>query len=138
MSDLRRLQVAFAFHMTREVLEVDSVVHPQEVRFLERAFPEETLRELGFVDADGRPTPALAEAAEAALLELPERLTLGEKLALLESLVEASAADGQLAAEEADALAAAARMLGIPADSWADHVAGLLASGALVRDASGE
>ncbi len=137
MSELHRLQVAFAYHMARQVLEVDDEFLAREQSFLDQAFSPRLMRDLGFFDAENRPTAALAETAELALIELPERLTLGEKLSTMEQLVEASAADGVLRAEEVDALAAAARMLGVPDQAWQEHVGALLSSGRLSRDPSG-
>ncbi|MCB9684176.1 MAG: hypothetical protein H6738_00495 [Alphaproteobacteria bacterium] len=136
-TDHRRLQLAFAYHMARQILEVDEEFLAGEQRFLDQQFPPDLMRELGFFDAADQPLPALAEAANEAISLLPDLLTLGEKLSMMEQLVEASAADGVLAAEEVDALAAAAAMLEIPNDTWQEHVENLVSSGRLSRDQSG-
>lgn len=137
MADVRRLQVAFAYHMVRQVLEVDADFALREQGFLEQHFPQASLRALGFLDDRGSPTAELEEACHQALVELPDLLTLGEKLSIMEQLVSATAADGVLAPEEVDALSAAARMLRVPEDVWVEHVEGLLDSGELRRDTSG-
>lgn len=135
--DHRRLQLAFAYHMARQILEVDAEFLAREQSFLDQHFPPDLMRALGFFDERNAPLPAIAEAANEAISLLPDLLTLGEKLSMMEQLVEASAADGVLAAEEVDALAAAAAMLEIPNETWQEHVELLVSSGRLARDQSG-
>jgi hypothetical protein len=135
--DVRRLQVAFTYHLLLEVVGSDGHVDGAELDYLEQVFPIDGLRGFGFVDGAGRLTPAFEEARDLALIELPERLTLGEKLGIVEIVAEASAADGVLTAEEADTLAAVARMLAIPDRAWRDHLDGMLRSGRLRRDGTG-
>ena len=135
--DLLRLQLAFAYHMIEQVIGSDAETEREELRYLAEVFPPELLRDLGYEDADGARTEAFREARDLSLVELPERLTDGEKLGLLDLLVGASAADGVLTAEEADALGAAARILGIPDATWREHLAALLGSGRVRRDGSG-
>jgi hypothetical protein len=109
-------------------------VEAEELAFVEDAFPLDALRGFGFVDGAGRLTAAFDEARDLALVELPDRLTAGEKLALLERLTEATAADGVLTAEEFDALSAAARTLALASDQWRDHMDALLAGGRVRRE----
>lgn len=134
---LRRLQVAFTYHLLLELVGSDGHVDGSELDYLERLFPIDDLRAFGFVDGGGRLTAAFEECRDLALLELPDRLTLGEKLGILEIVAEASAADGVLTPEEADTLAAAAAMLAIPDRDWRDHVDGMLRGGRLRRDGTG-
>lgn len=136
--DHRRLQLAFAYHMARQIVTADQEFLAREQTFLDDQFPPDLMRALGFFDANHQPTPVLAETANEAISLLPDLLTLGEKLSVMEQLVQASAADGLLAPEEVDALAAAAAMLEIPDATWQDHVESLLKSGSLARDPSGE
>lgn len=84
---------------------------------------------MGLVDERGVETPRFTEWRDRALLELPERLTLGEKLALLEGLLDAVAADGELQPAEVEALAASAAMLGVAEVDWRPLVADLERSG---------
>lgn len=131
--ELMRLQLAFAYHMIEEVIRSDADLEGAETDYLAEVFPRTLLRDLGFEDAQGRRTEAFAEARDLALVVLPERLTDGEKLGLLDLLVGASAADGVLTAEEADALAAGARMLGVPESSVVERIDALLGSGGVRR-----
>lgn len=135
--DLQRLQLAFAYHMIREVVGADAELVQEELDYLDAVFPKALLRKLGFIDGSDQLTPAFEEARDAALYELPDRLTLGEKLGLVELLVGASAADGLLTAEEVDALAASAGMLGVPTEAWSDHLEQLLKQGGVRRDEAG-
>jgi uncharacterized tellurite resistance protein B-like protein len=134
--DVRRLQVAFTYHLLLEVVGSDGHVDGAELDYLQRIFPIDDLEAFGFVDGDGRLTDAFEEARDLALIELPDRLTLGEKLGVVEIVAEATAADGVLTPEEADTLAAVARILGIPAGEWHTHLDGMFVSGRLRRDAT--
>ena len=134
---LEALQLAFAYHMVEQIIGSDEDLDPTELRYLDEVFPPSLMREHGFVDPDGYTTAAFEEARDVALLELPARLTPGEKLALVEILVGAAAADGVLAAEEVDVLHGAARMLGLDDRAWGEHLQGLIASGRVHRDDAG-
>jgi hypothetical protein len=135
--EVRRLQVAFTYHLLLEVVGSDGHVDGAELDYLEQVFPIDGLRSFGFVDGTGRLTRAFEEARDLALVDLPDVLTLGEKLGIVEIVAEASAADGLLTPEEADMLAAVARMLAIPDRAWREHLDGLLRSGRLRRDGTG-
>lgn len=132
--DLQRLQLAFAYHMIEQVIGSDADLHGEEVAYLSDVFPRELLARLHFLDEAGSRTAAFDEARDLALVELPERLTAGEKLGLVELLVGAAAADGVLTAEEVDALSAAARMLGLDDAAWSEHLDGLLGGGRIRRE----
>ena len=132
--DLQRLQLAFAYHMIEQVIGSDADLHGEEVAYLSDVFPRELLARLDFVDEAGTRTAAFDEARDLALVELPERLTLGEKLGLIELLVGACAADGLLTAQEVDALSATARMLGVGDAAWSEHLDELLEGGGIRRD----
>lgn len=134
---LAQLQLAFAYHVVLELIRADANVDGTELAFLEDRFPRHDLRACGLVDADGALVEQFAEVVQTALCELPERLTVGEKLALVEIVAGASAADGLLVPEEADALAAVARMLGVDDRQWLEHLEGLIAAGRLRRDDAG-
>ena len=132
--DLQRLQLAFAYHMIEQVIGSDADLDGEEGAYLSEVFPRELLARLGFVDATGARTESFDEARDEALVELPERLTVGEKLGLVELLVGAAAADGLLTAQEVDAVSAAARMLGVGDAAWSEHLDGLLSGGGIRRD----
>jgi uncharacterized tellurite resistance protein B-like protein len=135
--DLMRLQLAFTLHMAQQVLGSDQNVTETERSWLRDRFPAEMLAQTGFLDADGHLTAAFEEARDDALMVLPEQLPMAGKWQILEDLVQAAAADGILAAEESDALAHTARLLGMSDQDWADHVESLFAAGTLRRDGCG-
>jgi hypothetical protein len=126
-------KLAFTWHMAREIVVADSETRDAELAWLDARCPPALLREVGFLD-DAGPTELFVDALGRAVVELPDRLTPGEKLALLEGLVDVTAADGVLAAEEMDALAAAARMLGVEEAAWTGLVEEALAAGQLQTD----
>jgi hypothetical protein len=131
--DLQRLQLAFAYHMIEQVIGSDAELDAEELTYLAEVFPPDLLIRLEFLDGAGARTAAFDEARDLALVELPERLTLGEKLALVELLVGAAASDGVLTAQEVDALSAAARMLAVPDVAWEGHLDALLSAGGIRR-----
>ena len=132
--DLQRLQLAFAYHMIEQVIGSDADLDGEETAYLSEVFPPELLTRLGFLDGTGERTSDFDEARDLALVELPERLTLGEKLGLIELLVGAAAADGLLTAQEVDALSATARMLGVSDAAWAEHLDSLFTVGGIRRE----
>ena len=120
--DLDLLQLAFAWHAVSEVVRADTELARSELRWVAARFPETRLRDAGLVDADGRVTPTFATTRDRALARLPDELTAGQKLTLLETIADASAADGVLTPEEADAVARFARVLGLADQVWLDHL----------------
>lgn len=133
-SDLTRLKLAFTLHMVEQIFGADAEVVASERAFLHDTFPPDLLATCGFRDASGQPTAAYEEARDSALFELPDRLTPGEKMQVLEVLVDATAADGVLNAEETLALAHAATLLGLPDVAWQEHMQELEAAGRVRRD----
>lgn len=136
--DLLRLQLAFTLHMADQILGSDAHIDDAERSWLHDRFPAAMLRETGFVDADGNLTGAYEEARDEALVALPEELPASGKWQIMEDLVNAAAADGILAAEEAQAIAHAALLLGVSDDDWSQHLAELEAAGTLKRDGCAE
>jgi uncharacterized tellurite resistance protein B-like protein len=134
--DLQHQKLAWTLHMVRQIIGADAHVDPTELEFLRDRFPVELLTDCGFGDPND-PSTRYLEARDTAQVELADRLPLGEKLQLLEILVDAAAADGVLQAEEADALHAAAHMLGVDDSAWREHLEQLLASGSITRDDCG-
>lgn len=135
-ADLESLQLAFAYHVVCEVIGADATIDPAELAWIHAMFPFDRLLERGLVDRHGKVTPLLDELRHQALIELPERLSADQKLSLVRIVAHASAADGVLAPEEADTIAAVARMLGVPDRLWLSMIDDLLRSGMITRDAT--
>ena len=135
--DLPLLQLAFTVHMAEQIFGSDLDVDEQEAAWLADTFPLSVMQEAGLVDDAGARTPRYEELRDRAVVELPDALDEVHKLAVLEVLVGAAAADGVLCAEESMALAHAAQLLGVPHDHWVGHLDELLASGAIQRDDAG-
>ncbi|MCB9682419.1 MAG: hypothetical protein H6733_13210 [Alphaproteobacteria bacterium] len=121
--ELPHLELAFAYHVIQQVVGADGVVGDAELRFVEERFPPAVLRSAGFKDARGRFTDRYEEALGDALLELPVRLPMDARLVLIDLFLDASLADDDHGAAEAVHAARAARLLGIPDDVLAAHVA---------------
>lgn len=135
--DLDDLQLAFAYHLAVELVSVDEAVETPELAFLGETFSRERLVAAGLVDPAGHVTPKFHECRDRALVELPGALDEDAKLRLIGVVADASAADGVLSPEEADALSAVARILQIDDRRWLDHVEAMIATGRLRRDATG-
>ena len=135
--DLPRLKLAFAYHVITELVRADGQISDREVAFITATFPGTDLARAGFVDVEGRMTQTFVEARDRALVELQDRLSEGDKLVLIQQIADASAADGVLMPEEADALSAIAAILGVADRLWLDHLEGLIAGGTLRRDETG-
>jgi uncharacterized tellurite resistance protein B-like protein len=126
---LEDLLLAFSFHMARQIVAADEATESAELTWLAERFPSALLRGAGFLDDAGADTDRFVELRERALVELPERLTLGEKLAVVEGLLEAIAADGLLKPEELDAIRSVADMLGVDAADWRPLLGDLFGTG---------
>jgi uncharacterized tellurite resistance protein B-like protein len=136
--DLLRLQLAFTLHMADQILGADAEIADEERSWLHERFPPEMLESTGFLDDQGKLTHAYEEARDEALIALPDELPASGKWQIMEDLVNAAAADGLLAAEESDALAHAAALLGVSDQDWSQHLEELFAAGTLKRDGCGE
>jgi len=135
---LLRLQLAFTLHMADQILGADAEIADEERTWLHERFPPEMLASTGFIDEHGHLTHAYEEARDEALIVLPDELPASGKWQIMEDLVHAAAADGLLVAEESDALAHAALLLGVSDRDWAQHLEELFAAGTLKRDGCGE
>ena len=129
--ELPLLQLAFVYHLVNQLIGIDGQVDESELDFLEQTFPRELMEDYNFIDARGNFTQTFEDARDLALVVLPERLTAGERLALMDVLIEASASDGVLEPEEGKILDAAAAMLQIETGIWIDHLDHLLETGTL-------
>ncbi len=132
--DLLPLQLAFTLHMADQILGADAEIADSERSWLHDRFPPEMLVATGFLDDHGNLTAAYEEARDEALVTLPEELPASGKWQIMEDLVHAAAADGVLAATEADALGHAAQLLGVSDADWAQHIEELFAAGTLKRE----
>lgn len=116
--DIERLQLAFAWHLSQQVVDADGLVHPAESEFLDRHFPREKLAAHGLIDDQGRFTDAFGEAVEQALTVLPGALSIDDKRRLMGILAEAARAEGHTAEAESNVLIVAARILGLRPDEF--------------------
>ena len=132
--DLQRLMLAFTLHMVREVLGADAVFTPEEIRFLHENFPEDLLVDCGFLSDSGHTTDAFEADRNLALVELPDMLTLDEKLTLIELLLRASAADTILQQEEQQVLYDAADALGVSRVVLDEQITQWLLAGRITMD----
>lgn len=120
--DTEALKLAFSYHALEQIIAADGVLEPEEAAFLEQTFPRALMLESGFIDDVGGKTPLYADALDEALIELPDRLTLGEKLCIVELFVDATIADGVFRHSESEVLQQAAIMLGVTTDEWSQHL----------------
>ncbi|MEQ1505784.1 MAG: TerB family tellurite resistance protein [Myxococcota bacterium] len=107
------LALAFQLHVADLVTSADLATTDNEQAAFDRNFPRETLLAAGFVDPDGARTPRLYDAAVEALATLPARLTVDQKLTLLDACWRIAVADRALRLGEGAVLLMAARLLGL-------------------------
>lgn len=120
--DLDVLRTVFAYHVVTEVIGADGVKTAEELTFLHRRWPRETLAKMGLVDAAGSLNATFHSALAKALDELPDLLGDEEKLALIETFWDASLADGHQDRNESAAVARAADLLKVPGHAWMSHL----------------
>lgn len=128
---LDELRLAFTFHITNQILESDGVVVPAEIRFLKRTFPHELFERSRFVDNEGRYTQRWQDALGEALLELPVRLSVDERLDLLEGFYSAAISDGGTQYIEGNILIRAARLLGLKPSQFTARVERMFGTGSI-------
>jgi uncharacterized tellurite resistance protein B-like protein len=120
--DLTRWKTAFAMFIAKLVVDADGIVDFGELKLLSQVFPDEELRALGFLDAEGGSTQAYKDAYLEAMRELPNRLSLDEKLELVSVFHRTSMADGELMQAELLVMREAAEVLGIPLSVLSKHL----------------
>ncbi len=120
--DTEALKLAFSYHALEQIIAADGILEPEELEFLKGTFPDDLMREAGYFDENGERTPRYHHALDEALIELPDRLTLGEKLCIVELFVDATIADGVFRHVESQVLQQAAIMLGVTTDEWSTHL----------------
>ena len=107
------LELALTWHLTRELLDADLNLDPQEAQFLADRFPQSTLQAAGFVHEDGAPTDRFQAVLAEALVVLPERMSEDDKAVILRMLFSASLVDDDFHRQEGHVLAKAAQLLGL-------------------------
>ena len=120
-----RMKVAFAVFVAKLIVDADGIVDFGELKLLAQVFPDELLRTLGFLDDAGGFTRDYRDAYTDAMEQLPNRLDLDEKLALITIFHRASTADGELIQAELLVIREAAEVLGIPLSILSTHRDGL-------------
>ena len=110
------LSLAFSYHVVNRIMEADGIVMPSEARFIKAFFPEELLKNSGFVRADGSYTERYQTALGEALLRLPDELSDDQKKELVSTLKQAALADSHLENKEQLAVEHACSLLGIRVD----------------------
>lgn len=124
-SPLDRMRLAFAVFVAKLIVDADGIVDFGELKLLSQVFPDELLREVGFLDEGGGLTTDYRDAYTRAMRELPHQLDLDGKLELVTVFHRTSVADGELIQAELLVLREAAEVLGIPLAVLSKHLDGL-------------
>lgn len=121
--DLERLKLAFAVSIAKSVVDADDRTDHAEFQLFGQIFPRTLLRDHGFLDEDGRFTPALEQAFAEARATLPAALSPEEKLDVLTIFYGASVADDELDSRELAIVREAAQLLGVSVGTLSAHLA---------------
>lgn len=117
------LQIAFAFYFTRMVMHADEVLHPFEIEFMNRLFGPRVMLGCGYITPDGSGlTDRFELAVQTAIHSLGDALGQGEKLAIVDILIKACEADGEVDPRETTVVLQAARALGLAEDEVIAYV----------------
>ncbi len=122
---LDALKVAFAAFVAKLIVDADGIVDFGELKLMSQVFPDDLLRELGFLDEGGGFTQTYKEAYVEAIRVLPNRLGKGAKLELISLFHRAAWADGELLQAELLVLREAGEVLGVPLPILSEHLEGL-------------
>jgi len=123
--DLEVAKLVFCRHTMLRLARVDAVLLPEERRLLDEICPPDVLRDRGLMAEDGTLTAAYVEHLERARRELPVRLALADKLALITRFVDMAVIDGDLHHDEGVLLLEAATALGVDPEDFDTHLDGL-------------
>lgn len=115
-SDPELLTFVFTFHVVDRILNADGRLEGSEIDWLVDLFPHDSLYDRGLIDDDDALTERYDELLEEALAHLPEHLNDDAKAALIQTFFESALADGSYEPREAQMIAYACQLLGIPAD----------------------
>ena len=110
--DLVQLELAFSYHIVTQIMDADGTLTPAEMRFIEERFPADVLQASGFVGPDGEFTQRWHNACGEALMELPMQPE-ADRIRLLQSVFQATLADGRFERPEGEVLLRAGRLLGL-------------------------
>ena len=118
---LFRMKYAFAYHIVHQVLGESPQLSPEEQAFIDEQFPPELLKVLSIDDPDER--KALFDRAST---ELPQRMTVEERLELVGMFFAASSLSGEMLFQEFSILTVAAEFLEVPLDLMTSYIDQLL------------
>lgn len=123
--DLELAKLAFTRHTMQRLARVDAKLLPEERALLDEVCPPDHLRDRGLMAEDGTLTAAFVEALDHARRELPQELSLAEKLAMITRFVDMAVIDGDLHHAEGRLLLEAATALGLEPEEFDTHLDGL-------------
>jgi len=123
--DLSLLKLVYSRHTMLRLARVDARLLPEERALLDEVCPPDVLRSEGLLAEDGTHTAAWVEILATARRELPERLSLADKLALITRFVDMAVIDGDLHHDEGKLLLEAATELGVDPEDFDAHLDGL-------------
>ncbi|MEN0061661.1 MAG: TerB family tellurite resistance protein [Myxococcota bacterium] len=123
--DLELLKLVFSRHFLLKLARVDAKLLVEERQMLDEVCPPATLQEHGLMAADGTLTAAWVDQLETARRELPARLPMAEKLAMITRFVDMAVIDGDLHHDEGTVLLEAATELDVDPETFNAHLDGL-------------
>ena len=118
---LFRMKYAFAYHIVHQVLGESPQLSPEEQAFIDEQFPTELLKVLNIDDPDERQS-----LFDRASTELPQRMTVEERLELVGMFFAASSLNGEMLFQEFSILTVAAEFLEVPLDLMTSYIDQLL------------
>ncbi len=131
------MQVAFAVHFAKRIVDADGILDMKEIELLTMAFPNPWMSACGFLDNGTNLLPAYESVYRESLRTLPKALTLTQKLDLVTLFHRTCMADGELHQDELEILFEAARKLHISRGAVRKHLANLRCGGTLVPPVRG-
>jgi uncharacterized tellurite resistance protein B-like protein len=114
--ELIRMKYAFAMQLSWQVIEADQRIMSEEVDYFDEWFPPELLQTLELDNPDERLT-----MYKRAVEELPNRLSLEERLEIVGMLIGASVSDGYMEFRQFGVLEAASAALEIPQETFLSY-----------------
>ena len=123
--DVELSKLVFLRHTMLRLARVDAKLLPEERALLDEVCPPEVLREHGLMADDGTLTAAYVDRLDRARAELPDVLSLGDKLAMITRFVDMAIIDGELHHDEGVLLLEAATELAVDPEDFDTHLDGL-------------
>lgn len=124
-ADLELSKLVFSRHFLLKLARVDAKLLPEERALLDEVCPLDQLVANGLMADDGTLTAAWVEHLERARRDLPVRLELADKLAMITRFVDMAVIDGDLHHDEGVVLLEAATELGVAPEEFDAHLDGL-------------